>query len=50
MWLINCIFVTLLVTANAKFHRIPVYKQTSVRHEMLRLGKIDLKNVQNIIS
>jgi len=37
MWLINCVLVALLVTVNG-FHRIPIYKQTSVRHEMYRLS------------
>ena len=38
MWFINCILVALLVTVNADFHRVPIYKQPSVRNEMLRLS------------
>lgn len=38
MWLLNIIVATLLVAASAKIHRVPVYKQTSVRHEMMNLG------------
>lgn len=38
MWLINCVLVTLLVTAASALHRVPVYKQQSVRHQMLQLS------------
>ena len=38
MWLINCVLVTLLVTAASAFHRVPVFKQQSVRHQMLQLS------------
>jgi len=38
MWLINCVLIGLLMTVNAAFHRIPVFKHNSVRHEMFSLN------------
>lgn len=38
MWLINCVLVALLAVSASAFHRVPVFKQDSVRHQMLQLS------------
>lgn len=38
MWMINCVLVTFLVTVASAFHRIPVFKQDSVRHQLIQMS------------